>query len=477
MLPTATKTNLNVFDTRRRGIPSAFPSTSSDHFLLLVFLAHLARRLKVARSQSTMEDPFPNPVTIDRSHLETLVRRANYGHEIRSGSATNGAFVTMTKDELDSLLLAASQLANIRRSLLGAGVSAHHIATLVMDNGSVPQSPPYEITTNAPDRNPSAIEYHKPPTPVSTYRVPHPTYFKPSANSSWGNESYTAPSFKPQVVEDQHAWADADYSSFGVTPSLSAEGHIDTHHEQSQFAQTQNSRGPPFARFCQRTIALRGLVADTTLADITKEIRGGQLLEVYIRTADRTACVSFLREEDAMRYYDHVKKHDLYINHKRVSIEWSDRQFTLVHHVAHKIANGTSRNMVIRRCSPKHTEESIRDDLEHIHNLAVISIEFRGTSCHVKTNSVHNAIYARTCMQSRAKYKGSKIEWDKDECAQPLEVPQKQPAHPVKPGAAPPPAPTKLRNRFDLLRIDDDDNGSDDRIDTSSMMSTVDIRA
>ncbi|KAI1264030.1 hypothetical protein F5Y18DRAFT_392329 [Xylariaceae sp. FL1019] len=429
------------------------------------------RRVKPTRPQSTMADPFPNPVTIDRSHLETL------DHEIRSESVTNGAFVTMTKNEFNSLLLAARQLANLKRSLMGAGVSSQHIATLVMDNGSVPHSPPYEITSTAEDHNPTATEYCKPTAPVSTYRVPPCTYFKPSANYSSGNESFTTATFKPHVVEDQHGWANADYSSFTVTPSVSAEGHFDTHHEPGSVGQTQNSRVPPFARICQRTVALTGLVAGTTLADITNEIRGGQLLEVYLRAAERRACVSFLREEDAVRYYNHVKKHDLYINHKRVSIEWNDRQFALVTHVAFKIANGTSRNMIIRRCNPKHTEESIRDDLEHIHNLAVISVEFRGNSCYVKTNSVHNAIYARTCMLSRSKYKGSKIEWDKDECAQPLEVPEKQAMHPVKPAAATLPAPTKLRNRFDLLRVDDDDNGSDDRFDTSSMMSTVNVCA
>ena len=56
---------------------------------------------------------------------------------------------------------------------------------------------------------------------------------------------------------------------------------------------------------------------------------------------------------------------------------------------------------MIRRCDSSHTEESIREDLEHIHNLAVLGVDFNSGNCFIKTNSVHNAMYARTCMMSR----------------------------------------------------------------------------
>lgn len=63
---------------------------------------------------------------------------------------------------------------------------------------------------------------------------------------------------------------------------------------------------------------------------------------------------------------------------------------------------GATRNLVIRKCSPMHTEEAIRDDLEHIHNLVVVRVSFDGQNTYISTNSVHNAIFARTCMMSRA---------------------------------------------------------------------------
>lgn len=70
--------------------------------------------------------------------------------------------------------------------------------------------------------------------------------------------------------------------------------------------------------------------------------------------------------------------------------------------MAAKIGGGATRNLVIRQIDSRHTEESIRDDLEHIHNLVVVKVDFAGGSCHIKTNSVHNAVFARMCMMSRA---------------------------------------------------------------------------
>lgn len=63
---------------------------------------------------------------------------------------------------------------------------------------------------------------------------------------------------------------------------------------------------------------------------------------------------------------------------------------------------GATRNLVIRRYNPNFTEKVIRDDLEHINQLVVIRVVFKGSNAFISTNSVHNAMYARTCMMSRA---------------------------------------------------------------------------
>lgn len=86
---------------------------------------------------------------------------------------------------------------------------------------------------------------------------------------------------------------------------------------------------------------------------------------------------------------------------KQVDIRWNDRQFILPGHVASKIGIGATRNLVIRRCDPRLSEAVLREDLDHIHNLIVVKVDFMGGSCYIKTNSVHNAMFARTCMMSQ----------------------------------------------------------------------------
>ena len=49
----------------------------------------------------------------------------------------------------------------------------------------------------------------------------------------------------------------------------------------------------------------------------------------------------------------------------------------------------------------RHSEENIREDLDHIHNCVVVKVTFGGGHCYISLNSVHNAIYARNCMMSR----------------------------------------------------------------------------
>lgn len=107
----------------------------------------------------------------------------------------------------------------------------------------------------------------------------------------------------------------------------------------------------------------------------------------------------------------------------------------------------------------------------------MIKVEFIGGSCYIKTNSVHNAMFARSCMMSRAqvsysqdrlenltddafrKYKGSKIDWDFDECDQPFvrmtqpKPRQQMPTNSNSNGGT-------MANRFDLLNIDDDGDGN-----------------
>lgn len=74
----------------------------------------------------------------------------------------------------------------------------------------------------------------------------------------------------------------------------------------------------------------------------------------------------------------------------------------------------------MRFAQPNMTADSIREDLDHIHRLEIISIMFEGGHAYISTNSIARAITARTCLLSRFKYKDSRIEFYPDECDQPL---------------------------------------------------------
>jgi hypothetical protein len=74
-----------------------------------------------------------------------------------------------------------------------------------------------------------------------------------------------------------------------------------------------------FDKFAKRTVQLANLHELTTHADLVEVARGGMLLDIYLRSHDRTASISFLEEAHAQEFFRHVKRHDLYVRGKRVS--------------------------------------------------------------------------------------------------------------------------------------------------------------
>ncbi|KAH7088480.1 hypothetical protein FB567DRAFT_591869 [Paraphoma chrysanthemicola] len=199
----------------------------------------------------------------------------------------------------------------------------------------------------------------------------------------------------------------------------------------------------------QRTILITNLHEKTTHKDLAGIIRGGRLLDLFLRN-DRSATVSFV--EGAAEFLAYTKRKDIYLHTKRLEFRWADRQFHVPSHVSNKIAGGATRNLVVRGIAGKLTADQIRDHLDHIHNLVVVDISFRNGDAYISTNSIHNALFGRTCMMSRTTYKGSRVEYYPDECAAPL--PQLTKGH-----YSAPPAPVKpkaITNVYALL-----DTGSD----------------
>jgi hypothetical protein len=122
----------------------------------------------------------------------------------------------------------------------------------------------------------------------------------------------------PGRYHERSAWADGDADEDEVDENAASE--LDSPLEGppgANFVKPQGQR-PQYERQCNRTLQLSNLADGTTHADITSAVRGGMLLDVFLRNNERTATISFLHSEDARKFYDHVRRHDLYIRNKRV---------------------------------------------------------------------------------------------------------------------------------------------------------------
>ncbi|EPE30191.1 hypothetical protein GLAREA_12914 [Glarea lozoyensis ATCC 20868] len=359
----------------------------------------------------------------------------------------NVATVTIPKTDHDSLLISARQYANLRRNLFRGGIAEETLAVLIKDDTPLAENEANATSLQADSLTGVGLNSHSLPTNGGQdYTYGRNANYTPR-NSDLRQQNTNG--FQGQFQTND------DFSYMPDGPDGFYDEGSGNHDSQSK-TQTQRQQ---YDKFAKRTVQLANLHEMTTHADIVDVVRGGMLLDIYLRSHDRTASISFLEEAHAQDFFRHVKRHDLYVRGKRVEIRWNDRQFILPGHVANKITIGATRNLVIQNRTPKHTEELIRDHLEHIHNLIVIKIGFRDQNVHISTNSVHNAMFARTCLMSRAIYKGSKIEWDEDECAAPLERPQqfqRENTVPKKKKEAP------RMNRFQLLHTDDDEDPVDE---------------
>lgn len=226
-----------------------------------------------------------------------------------------------------------------------------------------------------------------------------------------------------------------------------------------------------------RSVVLKGISPFTTMADVLAVIRGGAVLNIFLRPQQRTAHIAFVDPNSAEKFIIHSKRTDTYIKGKRVSVVpirinmpltfpqievfWDDRQFFLPGYLARRIYNNSAtRNLVIRFAKADMTEESIREDLDHIYRLEVVSCHFQFGHAWISLNSVQQAVTARSCMGSRFKYKGCRIEFYPDSCAEPLPPYIKR--HPQAP-----PATDRSKkqmyhsnNRFATLTIDDGSRSS-----------------
>lgn len=173
-----------------------------------------------------------------------------------------------------------------------------------MSSALIPAADARVVTGQCPSRRIVPYEPRSQPARGDSYRA------QPSASKYGGHAHY---------AQETPDWADAcspeDHES--MSGGGGAIGELN-HDHRYQGHSPINVR-PYYERQCSRSILLTNLAEGTTHSHITNAVRGGQLLDVHLRPHERTAGVSFLQAADARAFFDHVRRHDLYIKHKRVS--------------------------------------------------------------------------------------------------------------------------------------------------------------
>ncbi|KAL5343964.1 hypothetical protein BJX70DRAFT_4969 [Aspergillus crustosus] len=324
--------------------------------------------------------------------------------------------VTISNAEYQRLLETSRQFTTLKDSLLSGGLSPETLDLILYGTGQ--------------------------PTPDIQHNE------KP-AQKQVSTNGFSKPPVTHSYVHDHSLSTELDDDEGALTDSRSDERdeYVDSSRSTSTSPQAE-----------QRTVLIRGLPDKATHRDLVEAVRGGAILHIYLWARDHTASVSFVEESAAQDFLDHAKAYGFYVADKRVEVLWNDRQFYLPPFVRSKIANGASRNLAIYHVNPNITEGLIRRDMEHIHNLIVISVKFKNGNAYISTNSVHNALFARSCMMSRLTYKGMKVTFYPDECAEPFakipSAPKRDPQGPKK--------QTPKPNRFHLLSLDGSDDEEND---------------
>ncbi|KAL4807141.1 hypothetical protein BDV18DRAFT_159360 [Aspergillus unguis] len=335
-------------------------------------------------------------------------------------------YVTISNAEYQHLLEAARQFTKLKDSLMSGGLSQETLDVIIY-------GAPQALSNSHENGNPNPAKHH----------VTSKEHSQPTVPQSQPHDHY---SFAAEIEEDEEVEED-DHTL--------EDSHSDERDDYGGSSRSASSS--PQAE--QRTVLIRGLPDKVTHRDIVEAVKGGAILHIYVWGRDRTASVSFVEETAAQDFISHSRTYGLYVADKRVEVFWNDRQFYLPPFVRSKISNGASRNLVIYNVNPNITEGLIRKDMEHIHNLIVISVKFKLGNAYISTNSVHNALFARSCMMSRLTYKGMKIAFYPDECAEPLVRTLTAP----KRNAPVTKKPAPLLNRFHLLSIDgSEDEGNEE---------------
>ncbi|KAF8451312.1 hypothetical protein BGX38DRAFT_1269561 [Terfezia claveryi] len=394
-------------------------------------------------------------ITIEKAHLATLMRRANlHGPELLQYDVEAPLdTVVVPRQYLDDLKKSQREYNALRSALIRGGVTVESLDLLVQETFDQPDATPGDRSGSMDAGVPLFNGTHSglpisimPPSVENKYYIGNGPQGYGNLNSSTWNFNVAA---TPSTDQGYNGFSGKHYHDKSM-------GYGEPGLENTSDQKTiRNGHG-------KRTIYLTKLPDRVTYAQIFSVIRGGTVVDVWMKSSDHAASVSFVDCSAAENFYQYTRKNDIYIDGKRIHVEWREpsRQFVILNNIMSAISRGATRNLLLSKVPPSLTEARIREDLDHIHNLHVEKIEMKGGSILVNLNSVCVALFARTCLMSRSSYKGIRIEFTVDECAERLPAPKKKDIErkTVQEKAT-------LKNRFDILAMaedSEDENGEEE---------------
>ncbi|OQV06770.1 hypothetical protein CLAIMM_11297 [Cladophialophora immunda] len=306
--------------------------------------------------------------------------------------------ITISVAEYESLIETGHKFLALKHALLAGGVSTETLD--VLTSGDCPQTAPDEEFNSA------------------NVRVNEPTQ---------DGAQHVAYSQKP---------FESGFPS-PLTPEYTEEDDA-----QEEVSGESNEQTGDAITTAKRSLTISGLSPATTLQSLAQVLKGGAILQMYMRPQHGSAHVSFVDPTAAHNFLRYARTNDISIGRKKVKVAWENRQTQMSPSFAKIVQSlGRTRNLVIRFVHPELNEDIIRADLDHIHYLEVVDLFFKKGHAYISLNSIRSAITARSCLMSRLKYKRFQIDFHQDDCAQPL---------PQKPSATEPVA-FSHKNPFQLL--------------------------
>ena len=131
--------------------------------------------------------------------------------------------------------------------------------------------------------------------------------------------SSSEPEIRPAPIAERRDGVHVDHE----LPEEDDDAVLHGNDEKDEYDNSPKSEGSSAVPTGQRTVLLRSLPDRVTHYDITEAVRGGALLDIFLRAREHMASVSFIEESAAQEFLNHVRQHGFFVGGKRVSLFFS----------------------------------------------------------------------------------------------------------------------------------------------------------